>query len=142
MQTDDWLGLELRHLVALKAVADFHTEMEPYTKSLQGAAKKLDDLYPPPKSFWESAVGFLGDLAKAVAPALLNLIPGVGEYFALPALTKWTTDELVNIFRWLSNVFPPNEDPPLKLEAHFVGPEEEARRWRDSVLRWCFREGR
>jgi len=63
---------------ALKAVADFHTEMEPYTKSLEGAAKKLEDLYPPPKSFWEGVVGFLGDLAKTVAPALLNLIPGVG----------------------------------------------------------------
>jgi hypothetical protein len=34
---------------------------------------------------------------------------------------------------WLSSLFPSDEDPPLTLEATFVGPEEEVRRWRDSI---------
>jgi len=64
--------------LALQAAYNFHSEMEPYVKGLQGAAQKLEDLYPPPKGFWESVGGFLGNLAMAVAPALLNFIPVVG----------------------------------------------------------------
>ena len=31
MQADDWMGLELRHLIALKAVADFFRRSEPHS---------------------------------------------------------------------------------------------------------------
>ncbi len=45
-----------------------------------------------------------------------------------------SVEDLVRVFRWLSQVFPAEKDPAWRLEAHFDGPEEEARRWRDSAL--------
>jgi len=42
--------------------------------------------------------------------------------------------DLVLVYRWLSSVFPPEEDPGWRPGAHFVGPEEQAREWRDRTL--------
>lgn len=44
--------------------------------------------------------------------------------------------QLRDVYRWLSALFPPADDPDyLRQGAHIVGSEEAARDWRDAVLR-------
>ncbi|HUP15935.1 MAG TPA: hypothetical protein VM848_07800 [Acidimicrobiia bacterium] len=64
------------------------------------------------------------DLAMAVA----------GSYRYQPL--KFDERQLGDVYRWLSELFPPSEDPDrIRQGAHFVGAEESARDWRDAVLR-------
>ncbi|MEU8819367.1 hypothetical protein [Actinoplanes sp. NPDC048796] len=49
-------------------------------------------------------------------------------------LADLAVGELVRIYRWFSDVFPPEEDPGWRPGAHFVGPKEQAREWRDKTL--------
>jgi hypothetical protein len=42
-------------------------------------------------------------------------------------------EQLADLYRWLSGLFPPETDVYIQ-GTHFIGPEEEARDWRDQVL--------
>ncbi|MBC8991840.1 hypothetical protein H9X95_16965 [Micromonospora chalcea] len=42
-------------------------------------------------------------------------------------------EQLAELYRWLSGLFPPEDDVPIE-GVHFVGPEEQTREWRDRVL--------
>lgn len=50
-----------------------------------------------------------------------------------PMLDDLPEEGLADVYRWLSGLFPPGEDPEYD-EVHFVSPEEEARQWRDRIL--------
>jgi hypothetical protein len=59
----------------------------------------------------------------------------------LPLLSQADEEQLSDIYRWLHGLFPPQDDPPLHEGAHFVSPEEEAREWRDRILRQLSERG-
>jgi len=42
--------------------------------------------------------------------------------------------DLIRVYRWLSDVFPPEQDPAWRPEARFVGSDEQAREGRDHTL--------
>ncbi|WP_432825456.1 hypothetical protein [Dactylosporangium sp. CA-092794] len=81
-----------------------------------------------------------GRLATVLAATSAH--PATGREIALATgaaydgrtlLEALSVEQLVGVYRWLSEVLPPDQDPPIVLEGRFVGPEEQARRWRDSV---------
>lgn len=89
----------------------FEAKMAPYLKKLDGVAGALNDMFPPPKSFWESLGGFLGGLFKAIVPALLNLIPGVGTalyagYTAINAIVQGAQGNLLGMVSGLAGAIP------------------------------------
>jgi hypothetical protein len=69
--------------------------------------------------------------------------PGFGRELALSVAGSYRHEQLEfderqlgDVYRWLSGLFPPSEDPDRARQgAHFVGADESARDWRDSVLR-------
>ncbi|MFN8608151.1 MAG: hypothetical protein U0931_11510 [Vulcanimicrobiota bacterium] len=96
---------------ALSKLQAFQKKMAPYLKKLESSAKSLNDMFPPPKSFWDSVGGFLGGLLQALAPALLNLIPGVGSvlygaYQAVSGVLSAARGDLMGLVTGLAGALP------------------------------------
>lgn len=68
------------------------------------------------------------EFSKALALMLAR------EISYTPVYNSLGEDQLAQMYSWLVGLFPPTEDREIE-GAHFVGPEEQARRWRDETLR-------
>ncbi len=67
------------------------------------------------------------ELGVAVANAL-------AEDHSGPLMTSLDATGIADLYRWLSRIFPPEEDPPDRLGASWVSAPEQTRRWRDRAL--------
>lgn len=57
-------------------------------------------------------------------------------------LEALSEDQLADLYLWLETQYPCGEDPQHKeVEAHFVGPDESVRTWRDAILRHLQQRG-
>jgi hypothetical protein len=98
------------------------------------AARQL--LLHQPRTGWSvirphlSSPEFATPLALALSDELTHnpIIRGLDE------------DQLGELYRWLAELFPPDEDRDVD-GVHFVGAEEQARRWRESVPRHLANRG-
>lgn len=67
-------------------------------------------------------------------PTSCEVALALGTVYNVAAiLDRLSVEQLVDIYRWLSTVFPEVQDAPPKAGFAFVGPDEQARRWRDAV---------
>ena len=83
-----------------------------------------------PSEAWSIVYPFLSDssFGRELAISLASLYP------RNPIEANLSEQQLGDLYRWLAGLFPPEQDRNIA-GAHFVGPDEEARNWRDNILR-------
>jgi hypothetical protein len=74
---------------------------------------------------------------------ITSAVPALGQEIAIACATghrernilaDLDEEQLADLYRWLSGLFPPETDVYVQ-GTHFISPEEESRDWRDQVLK-------
>lgn len=100
----------------------------PERRMAVSAARRL--LVNQPSSGWSVVRPYLSNREFATSLAL-----GLADDFTHgPIVRALDEDQLGELYRWLAELFPPEEDREID-GVHAVGAEEQARHWREAVVR-------
>lgn len=100
----------------------------PARRMAVSAARRL--LVNHPSTGWNVVRPYLSNREFATSLAL-----GLADEFThRPIVRAFSEEQLGELYRWLADLFPPEDDREID-GVHAVGPEEQARHWREAVVR-------